>query len=336
MGVLTTTTEVPAAVRTYYDRVTLMRALPKLVYSRVATRRPIKQRQGDTMIFRKFNALPTATAPLVEGVPPTGRQLSKTDISVKIQQWGDFMPVTDLVQVTIDNPVLNEISKLLGEQAAQTVDELLRDVVVAGTSVGYGGGQTSRANLTTTTHKVDVTLLERALRTMQNTNATMFTQMVEASVKVSTFPIRESYIAITHPDVRFTIETLNGFISSEQYAQSGKLLPGEFGSYKGLRFLSTTKGKVFLGGGGSATGDVKSTGGLADVYTIMIFAEESCASVPLEGMSLENIVHPRGTGGSADPLNQKGTSGWKHTGARIRLQESFSLRLEVTAGDTAP
>lgn len=336
MGALTSTTNIPPAVQSYYDRSLLMRALPGLVHMKPATRKSLKRRNGNTMVFRRIEGLPLATTALLEGQPPAGKQLSKTDITCTIQQWGDYVTLTDMVQATVEHPVLNDANKVLGEQAGQTVDVLMRDTQAAGSNKFLGGNESLRSNLTTTTHKVDTNLLDRMIRFLRSKNAKMFTEMVDASTKQATFPIRPAYLAITTPEVQFTLETLPGYVPAHQYASTEKVMDNEIGSYKELRFMVSTQAKSFAGGGGVASGDVKSTSSNADVHTILVFGQEACAAVPLEGGSLENIIKPLGAGGTGDPLNQLATSGWKHTGARVRLNESFMLRGEVTVGDVAP
>jgi len=336
MGVLTDTGVIPPAVAAYFDRSLLTRALPLLVHGRVAERRSLKQRSGNTMVFRRIEALNYDVPPLVEGTPPAGQKISHTDITVKIQQWGDYVTIADLIKATIEHPLLNDANKVLGEQAAQRIDTLMRDEAVAGTKVHYGGNAANRAALTTTTHKVDANVLKRVVRAMFEDNVSRFTQIIGASVKVETHPIRAAYWAITHPDVIFTLQELTGWIPVAHYAGTGAVMEAEVGAFEELRFLSTTLAKVYRGGGGSSVGDVQATSSVADVYTILVFGEEAIASVPLEGMSLENIIKPIGSGGPSDPLNQIGTSGWKHTGARKRLNETFLRRIECTAGLVAP
>lgn len=335
MPAITSTTTVPPAVLSFFSRDLLRRALPKLVHSRVAQRRPLKMRSGSTIVFRRYGALSLATTPLTEGVAPTGSVMSFTDVSSALKQHGDFITLTDLVQAVVDSPVLIEANRLLAEQASQTTDALMRDVAVAGTAVVYGGGVAARSSLTTTTHKIDTAALDRALRTLNAANASHFTEMIGATVKISTFPIRPSYWGVVHPDVLFTLENLAGWRDVTQYGSTEPVMECEVGAYKNIRFLMSTQAKLFLAGGGAVSGDVKGTGN-ADVYATLVFGTDAVGAVPLDGMSLENIIHPLGEAGSTDPLNQQGTSGWKYTGTRLILNDAFMLRIETTAGLTNP
>lgn len=331
-GPLVNTGNLPAVVQTFFNRNLLRVALPKTVHMRVFARKPLPQKNSKTMIFRRLPLFGLATTPLVEGVTPAGGTVSHTEIQVSVQQWGDYRVVSDLVRATTDHPILRNISTRQGQQSAQTIDTLCANVAVAGTQVLRGNNEATRAALTTTTHKMSIPLLQRALRLLDQNNAPKYTEMIAASTKVSTFPIRAAYWLITHPDIVFTIDQLAGFISVEEYASSGPVLEAEIGAWKNMRILATTLATVYRGGGGTASGDVQSTGGLADVYISLLVGEDSLAAVPLEGMSMEQIVHTLGSAGAADPLDQRGTMGWKHTGARIITDDTTMVRLETTAG----
>lgn len=337
-GPLTTTTSFPSPENVYFDKRLLKIAEPKLVHSRPLARRPLPTGSTKTINWRRLTKLAVATAPLVEGHPPTGKTMAKTDITVSIAQYGDYVPVSDLEQVTLTHPVLRAVSQLLGIQGGETIDTLDREELNAGTSVLRGGAVSLRTDLLGVAHKVDSSILDRAIRLLAQNSAEWFTKVLKAGSQVSTYGIRPAYIAITHPHVLFTLETLPGWHDVVEYSSAGNVMEGEVGAYKNLRFLCTPLSKVWTDAGGSkGTNDVKSTTGTAaDVYSILCFGTEAAATVPLGGQTLQNIIKPLGSAGTGDPLNQVGTSGWKYTGARKILNDNYMVRIEVTAGETAP
>lgn len=69
----------------------------------------------------------------------------------------------------------------------------------------------------------------------------------------------------------------------------------------------------------------------ANVYATLIFGENAYGTTTLENGGLEHIVKQLGSGGSADPLNQRATVGWKATKVTTRLVEQFMIRIETTA-----
>ena len=95
-------------------------------------------------------------------------------------------------------------------------------------------------------------------------------------------------------------------------------MPGEFGALDNIRFIVTSNAKVFAGAG---------SGGI-DVHATLVFAQNAYGISRLSGETLRNIVKPLGSAGTADPLEQRATSGWKATIAATRLNENFMLRVE--------
>ena len=85
---ITTTAVLPPAVREYYDRLLLMTAYPALVYTRFAQKRVLPQKNGDTIVFRRYSRLATVPVPLVDGVTPPGAPLSATDIKAQVSFYG--------------------------------------------------------------------------------------------------------------------------------------------------------------------------------------------------------------------------------------------------------
>jgi N4-gp56 family major capsid protein len=329
-GVLTTTTQLPPEYQNYFNRRLLRVANPHIVYGSVAQKSVIPLHSGGGALFRRYERLDSdaSLAPLTEGNSPTGSQLSKTDLTFPIQQHGDFVTLSDLAQMTLMSSPLRQANDRLGRQGAETVEKLLRDVASAGTNVFYAAGVAGRSSLQNSGHVIAETDLQKVIRQLEAGDADYFTEMISATEKVSTTPIPPAYFMIVHPDVAYT---LRGFLTPvEKYSNVRATHMAEIGAYRQLRFLMSTLAKKLAGAGGAATG-VKATGGNADVYLNIAFATDAVGVIPLGSKSMENIIHPIGSAGTADALNQRATSGWKYTGTRGALNEAFYVRLETTA-----
>src|SRR5258708_8294726 len=133
---------IQAALEAYYDRNLLDRAIPADVHGRFGQVRPLQTRSGNQIKFRRYEALTPNTAPLVEGVTPSGNQLTLTDVTATLSQFGDFVNVTDMVDLTNQDAVLTEVGMALGEEAGTVVDQVRRDVLVAGTNAIFTNGTT--------------------------------------------------------------------------------------------------------------------------------------------------------------------------------------------------
>lgn len=328
---ISTVTQIPPAIRTFYDRILLRRALPELAYNRFGQQRPVDMNSGDQPRFRRYTALPDALAPLVEGVTPAAQQLAKTEVNGQLVQYGAYITLTDYVNMTTQDPILTEMAELLGENAGQSLDIIYRDTLKGGTTVQYAGTATARNAIVT---QVTTNDLNIAIRTLSENNAKMFTnEYIVGMDRVGTSPIAKAFMAVVHPKTTFDLKGLTGFVQVHQYPRPDLAMPGEIGAFNQLRFIETTHGPSWSGattlGGGSAT-DLyfvsPSTATSVTVFGALIFGRDAYGITPLNGKALQNIVKPFGAGN--DPLNQRATSGWKAITDILILNQNFMLRLE--------
>ena len=64
---ITTMTQLPPEVRTYFDRMLLTLARPYFIYDLFAQKRQIPLNSGDQMVFARYGTLSAATIPLTDG-----------------------------------------------------------------------------------------------------------------------------------------------------------------------------------------------------------------------------------------------------------------------------
>ena len=132
---ITDVATLPPAVREYYDRLLLMTAYPQLNHTRFGQKRVLPKKSGDTVVFRRYSRLSTVPVPLVDGITPPGAALSATDLKARVDWFGNFVIITNQVELTVEDQVLNEASRLLAQNLGQTIDEITRDVLASTASV---------------------------------------------------------------------------------------------------------------------------------------------------------------------------------------------------------
>lgn len=297
-------------MKTYYEKRLLDNAEPNLVHSQFADKYPIPKNGGKTIEFRKYSPLAKATTPITEGVTPNGNKLNVTAITATIAQYGDWIQLSDLLDLTaIDNNVL-QATKLLGSQAGRTLDTVTREVLAGGTNVMYapkvgeGGAQTevkSRSALDATS-KITVDLIFRAARALKSMNASK---------------IDDSFVAIVHPDVAYDLMRCEEWIDAHKYATPDNIYQGEIGKLAGVRFVESTEAKIWTGSGCPS--------GLA-VYGTIVLGAHAYGETEISGGGLQHIVKQLGYGD--DPINQRSSCGWKATKVAKRLVEEYMVRIE--------
>jgi N4-gp56 family major capsid protein len=312
----TDTSVIDPGVANFYDRRLLRKAFPRLIHALYAQTRDIPSGSSAVIKFRRYSLLTAATTALTEGVTPSGSSLAKTDISATALQYGDYITLTDKLTFTTTDPVLTEANSVLAQQAGNTLDQLTRDVIVAGTTVQYASTAVSRVTVAATM-KLTLAEIQEAVRTLKQNNADKITEMIDPSDGVGTMPVNACYIGFVHPNASYDLKGVTGFVKVEQYGTQ-KALPGEIGSLDEVRFIESTNAKVFTAAGASS----------ADVYATMIIGADYYAQTRIAGEAMKNIIKPLGSGGSSDPLDQRQTTGWKATFVATRLNESFAVRIE--------
>jgi len=294
---------ITAEQRSYYVRNLLMRYTPNLTLAKYSQKDTVARRKGMTVNWRKFASLGAATTALTEGVTPAGSALSVSAITANMAQYGDFVEGSDVLDFAAIDPVITETSQLLGEQAALTIDTLIRDVIKAGTNVLYATGS-ARTDITAADILTSL-LIRKARRTLKRNNV----PTVDGKY----------YLGLVHPDAVFDLTGDSAWVNAAQYAGSMKIFEGELGRLWGVRFIESTQAPVWAGAG--------SVG--ADVYGTLIFGKQAYGTPKLAGVTKPDlIIKPLGSAGTSDPLNQRWTIGWKAAHVTKRLQEEALVRIE--------
>lgn len=291
----------------------LTKARPLLVHGKWGQVRDIPRNSTDNIRFRRYSLLTPTTDPLVEGVTPSLDTLTVTNVDATVLQYGRGFLITDKLNFTTQDPLLMEVADILGENAANTLDQLTRDELATTTTIQYASTATTNATVTSAM-KLTKAEIQEAVRTLKVNNAKKITSTVNASDGFNTSPLDACFIGIVHPNATYDLKNIPGFIRVEEYGQR-TAMPGEVGALDEVRFIETTNAKVY-----SAAGS-----GSIDVYGTIIMAADFYAISRISGEAMKNIVE--GPGGNADPLHQRQTSAWKATFVATILNDAFGLSL---------
>lgn len=304
----------------------LKRGVPFLVIEKFGQVFVMPDKSTKVAKFRRYNALPWANVPLTEGVTPAGKKVSVTDVTCTLDQYGDYTTYTDVIQDTHEDPFLQAVTEVLGEQAAQTMEKVRYDIIKAGTNVFYANGA-ARTDVNT---PITLSLQRKATRALKRQNGLHITSVVSSTPDFRTEPVEAAYIALVHPDVENDVRNITGFIQTKQY---GTVTPweNEIGAVEDVRYLRSTIFQAFADAGGTTSTMVSTTGSNADVYPVLIIAKDAYALVPLKGADSLSImiVNPKPAPG--DPLGQRGTAGWKVMHTATILNDAWMVRIEVAA-----
>lgn len=320
--------DISPRTQAYVDRRLLTRAVPNNILGQFGQVRTIPKKNTQTIKFRRYNKLAVATTPLTEGVTPTGKVHTKTDVNATLKQYGDFITITDVIRDTHEDPVLRESSDILGEQSAETYDVLRAGVLKAGTNVMYAAGESARGDVDDVVTRDN---LRSAIRILKAQHAKPLTSIIKAGPNIGTKPIARSFIVVVHSDAQPDLERMTGWKPVHEYPSQMSLINGEIGSVGEMRFVTDNNLTPWEDAGATAsTNGVLSTSGTdADVYPMLVFGKDAYGVVELAGKNAVSTYVNNPKPIDSDPLAQRGTVGWKGWTTSVILQDLWMLRIET-------
>lgn len=334
MAGFTTYSDISPRTNLYAAAKFLSHAVPKLVLERYAEVMEMPKNKTLTIKFRRSIPFDVVTTPLQEGVTPQPSGIQFEDVATTLKQYGNWVQITDVIADTHEDPVLNKVSELCGEQAAQTREQVSWGIFQGGTSAYFSSTTTSPTLRSQVNAPMTLTLQRKVERFLDAQYATKITKMLKPSPNWGTAPVPEAYVAICNTDLRADLYDMPKFVPVEQYA-SGSPEPSEIGKSENTRYVASAFLKPFLAQGSATLNGMTSVGGAnVDVYSVLIFGEEALGVVPLRGMSdvQMGIYNPGRVGFSgSDPLGQRGYVAWKMWHAALILNNNWTARVEVGA-----
>ena len=300
---MTASTGLTPGMQTYYNRELLRTFEPELLHLQFGDEHRMPENSGLVMNMRKIIPLEANTNTLSEGEPGESVMLTETEVTVKLEQYGEYARCTDKLDLShLDMNILRK-TKLFGDAGARSIDAVVREELATCTNVIYAGGKTSRSALTSA-DKLTTKELRKAVRKLKKAHAQTFGGY---------------YIAIVGPDTFYDLQDDETFVAVSRYQDKEAVYTGEIGRLFGCRIVETTEAKVFEGAGASG----------ADVASVIVLGQYAYGYTSFKGAKPRVIVKPAGSAGTSDPLDQISTVGWKMDGFGVKmLQPEYAVRIE--------
>lgn len=292
-----------------YDREMYDRLIPELQWYKYGKKKKLPKNSGDTVSIRRFENLATSTTAITEGVIPDGTDLQVVKRSATVQEYGNYALTTEKLDMVGLDDTISEVSELMGENAGQSIDEIVRDIVCAGTNIQYANGVLSRVTVADKITYLDILKMARTMKV----NKVKKIKMPDGDM---------GYIWFVDPYVAYDIKQLTEYQEFNKNQNSKILRDGIIAKLAGIYFIEIDNGKVFAGAGAAA----------ADVHASICIGRDAYMIPDIKGSSKPKmIVKAAGSAGTSDPLNQIASIGWKAMFATLRIDELCTVRFECTA-----
>ena len=299
-------------MKTFYDTELLENHRDQLIFAQLGRKQGLPSRRGRTIEWRKWNTLPLMDA-ITEAVIPTGKKMGMTSINVSLAQYGEYVTVSDLLELHALDDVIAGAVEELGAASGKTHDILVRNVLKGATNILFADAfNSSGVKQTRPTSKAELIYAINTSGYTCNLTPDMVNQAV-TNLKVGGAPTfsGNKYVAVVHPHVAYDLRKSSDWIEAHKYASPTEIFNGEIGELHGVRFIESNLAPIIKS---TTDSDAVAT------YKTMFFGKDAFGVIDPEGSGLETIVKTKEQVGG--PLNQFSTIGAKmEMAAKILYQE---------------
>ncbi|MCK9370706.1 N4-gp56 family major capsid protein [Candidatus Dojkabacteria bacterium] len=288
----------------YNVRKTLEFAKPKLVFPQFGQPDMVMKRKGQTASWLKFSKLAIPSAVLSDSPTWSPETVTDSTVTATLELWGNGVELVEALEQTSFLDLPDEYKKLIGQNAGETINEKVRDILIAGTSVNYANAKANRgAILSTDTADLDD-----------------FLDVVESLEAADAPKIGDEYVAIISPYVKTRLMKDTAFREAVRYlAKGSSMFTGELVSVDGTKFVVTSTAPNLTNSG--------SASGVSKVEQSIILGDGAYGIARLMPGDFDVVVTP--PGGHGDEYKVKTSIAWKVYLKAVILQQAYMRRLET-------
>lgn len=212
-------------VRMVYSKEIEFKALPNMRFSQFAAQKEeLGVEPGLTISMLTYDNLKMGGS-LEEMKNMSTQALSGSMKQITVQEHGNAVTNSELLIQSSFDDVMATTTSLLGRDYAMVMDCELRDVALSGTNIVYGGGKSSRAELTKA-DKLSVATIKDAIEILSTNNAPKYGGAY--------------WICFVHPHQSRDLRDDSAWINASNYGNPEQLFNGEIGRIDDTRFIETT------------------------------------------------------------------------------------------------
>lgn len=287
-----TTLSLPGNIYSYYHKMLLNSVEKQLRFWGLGTKRIHPKGFGKDSFVLKYGHILPKTTPLSEGITPTSTAIASNKYTITLKQYGDYVPISDFLTFTAIDPVLENVTKKIAYSCALSIDSVIRDhlLATATANIQWVGAGNAADNDITAGEVFTAQDSLKAIRLLRGTDAQ---------------PLDDGYYAwVMHPYNSIDVmgdTSAGGFIELNKYVQglADGPLNGEVGKVYGARIID------------SSNITAVANAGAVNVYRTFMVAQEAYVVTTFDKEYMKLIVKQAGSAGTADPLEQIATVGYK-------------------------
>ncbi len=312
-----TTTSSLSVDQVAFDRLAYFALRSELLFDQAADVQPTQQAMpGSGVTFTIFADIAAATSTLNEVTDVTPTALSDSQVTVTLAEYGNAVVTTAKLRGTSFLDVDVSAANIIGYNAGDSIDQVVREVLAGGTNVVYATGGATTPSSRTTVAAEDIVSADDVRKVVAQLRA----------ANVATF--NGTYMGYIHPDVSYDFRSATdaaAWRTPANYVNPAGIYNGEIGQFESVRFVETARAKVFTN-----ASDGSGSTGTVDVYCTHIMGRQALAkaySTQDGNGATPKIVR----GNVTDVLMRLQPLGWYWLGGYGRFREASLRRIESSS-----
>jgi len=300
-----------------FDRLAYFALRSELLFDQAADVQPVQQAMpGTGVTFTIFSDIAAATSTLNEVTDVTPTAMSDSQVTVTLNEYGNAVVTTAKLRGTAFLDVDSAAANIIGYNAGDSIDQVVREVLSGGTNVSYGAGGSTLPTSRVTIQAEDILAASNIRKVVAQLRG----------ANVATF--NGSYMGFIHPDVSYDFRSATdaaAWRTPANYVDPSGIYNGEIGLFESVRFIETPRAKVRVDASNGT-----STTGAVDVYDTYIMGRQALAkaySAQDGNGSVPKIVR----GNVTDLLMRLQPLGWYWLGGYGRFREASLRRIESSS-----
>ena len=263
---------------------------------------------GASVQFNIYNDLSQATSALTETSDVTAVALGDSTVTVTLVEYGNAVTTTAKLRGTSFLNVDADAANIIGYNMANSLDNIVHAILVAGSNVLYGGDATATGELAAG-DIITAALVRKAVANARSASAPTFNRGV--------------YVGFIHPDVSFDLRnatTVTDVIAHQNQQDASAIRTGSIGVYGGVDFIETPRLDIGTNTGASNV----------DEYETIICGKQAMAKATSRAAGFgddPSIVF----GPVTDSLRRFQTVGWYQLAGYSRFREASIRRIETSS-----
>lgn len=294
------TTGLTQVMQTFYDKLFLDRAEAELVHDFGAQVKAHKPNMGKVVRFTRFTPLALATTALTEATNPSAVDMTATNVDATLTEYGAYTIVSSLFELTSIDDNLAEHVEVHGQNAGETLDAIVRNVLSAGATAQIVSGKALTAVAATDT----LTGLEirKAVRTLKNNKAKRFENGY--------------YRGIIQPFTAMDLMGNSEWLAAFQYTNPENMIKGVVGRIAGVEFVESNQGST--------------EASTVTIYHNFVFGKNAYGIVKLASFTDPKVYVAQGVT-TSNPLGLQTTVGWRMPFTAVVLNASWLINIKCGA-----